>query len=70
MTVITKTIRVVTCDLCESEYDDEKTRGMRLCLTNGDGSPGSMPWKDLCPECLGEIDALLRRLRLTLREEV
>lgn len=68
MTVITRTIRVVTCDLCQSEYDDEKTNGMRMCLANCEGPCESMPWKDVCPECLGEIDALLHRL--TLREEV
>lgn len=68
MTVTVKTIRVVTCDLCQDEYNDELTHGMRLCLANGEESSGGMPWRDLCPDCLFEVESLIRRL--TLREEV
>ena len=60
--ITTKTIRVVTCDLCGDEYADEN-KGAKLAMLGPGGIGGASPaWQDLCRDCAQAVRDLLQDL--------
>lgn len=59
--------RAKQCDYCGSFFKYDSAKGVRNAITlarfNDDDNPViTEPWKDVCPNCMNEINACLIKL--------